>query len=280
MIRKVKMKIKLQNVLLSTVIIAMSSAAYSEDKPESFNPQMLMRENSLQDFNIVFLPIKPIEVDYSWINNINEIHIIDKSAYKYISSDSSEASPNYQSYIKDYPCLQQNTNTCSPHEKSQAYEKYKVDNFINGIIGQSQHNKKPLDKVSAFDWIEEYMNKSGDEYEPKILSAIEDENIKGNALLKEIASHCSEQTPSEDVGEYMKCLLKDTKQNSNVFLNIKTKCLLEASKTAKEDVDFMSNLQSCTNKEMLSPSMLDWIAFQSYRLGAIYYEQNSKKNSR
>lgn len=274
------MKIKLRNVLLSAVITAMSSTAYSKDKPESFNPQMLMREKSLQDFNIVSLPIKPIEVDYSWINNINEIHIIDKSAYKYISSDSSEASPKYQSYIKDYPCLQQNTNTCSPNEKSQAYEKYKTDNFVNGIIGQSQHNKKPLDKVSVFDWIEEYMNESGDEYEPKILSAIENENTKGNALLKEIASHCSEQTPSEDVGEYMKCLLKDTKQNSNVFLNIKTKCLLEASKTAKEDVDFMSNLQSCTNKEMLSPSMLDWIAFQSYRLGAIYYEQNSKKNSR
>lgn len=280
MIRKVEMKIKLQNILLSTVIIAMSSAAYSEDKSESFDPKMLMKENSLQDFNIVSLPIKPIEVDYSGINNINEIHIIDKSAYKYISFDSNKSSSTYPSYIKDYPCLQQNVNTCSPHEKSLAYEKYKADSFINGIIGQSQHNKKPLDKVSAFDWIEEYMNKSGDEYEPKILSAIEDENTKGNALLKEIASHCSEQTPSEDVGEYMKCLLKETKQNSNVFLNIKTKCLLEASKTATEDVDFMSNLQSCTNKEMLSPSMLDWIAFQSYRLGAIYYEQNSKKNSR
>lgn len=269
------MKLKPENILLSAILIGVSTPSYSEYVTPNFDSEMLLRKNIPQDFPVLKLPIKPIELDYSVIKNVKETRKIDVDAYHYISSDNSESLPKYRHYIEESPCLNKNIDICSPNEKGQAYEKYKADNFINGVIGQAQSSNKPLDKISVFDWMEKYMNESGDDYEPKILSAIENENVKGNVLLKEIAAHCVDETPSQDTKEYMKCFIKGANKNSNVFLNIKTNCLVEASKTEQPDVDFMSNLQSCTNRENLSEPMLAWLAFQSYRLGAIYYEQNA-----
>lgn len=269
------MKLKPENILLSAILIGVSTPSYSEYATHHFDSKMLLRENIAQDFPVLKLPIKPIELDYSVMKNVKEARKINADAYHYISSDNSEPIPKYRYYIEESPCLNQNIDTCSLHEKGQAYEKYKADNFINGVIGQAQSGKKSLDKVSVFDWMEKYMNESGDDYEPKILSVIENENIKGNALLKEISAHCVDETPSQDTKEYMTCLIKGANKNSNVFLNIKTKCLVEAARTEHQDGDFMYNLQSCTNRETLSEPMLAWLAFQSYRLGAIYYEQNA-----
>lgn len=273
------MKEKLRNIFMPVVILVMPFYGQSESQPKKFQPQMLFKQVPIEDFTIVKLPIKPIEADYSGVSDIEVIKKINDSAYKYLSFSGEKSESKYLSYVKEYPCLQQDINTCSPHERFQIYDRYKIDSFINGVIGQAKAQKKIFNKVNAFDFLEQNMNVSGDEYEPKILSAIEEENVKGNALLKGIAAHCVENTPSEDVKNYMKCLLEDTKKNDNVFLNIKTKCLIESAETTSDNKDFMSNLQSCTNKETLSAPMLAWIAFQSYRLGAIYYEKNKERVS-
>jgi len=270
------MKIKLFKILIPAIILVIPFYGQSESQSQSqkFQPQMLLKESSIREFSVVPLPIKPIEADYFSVDDVEIINKINNRAYEYLSLSGKNSPPKQLSYVKDYKCLQQDINTCSTHERSEIYDRYKIDNFINGIVSQAKSENKTFNNVSAFKFLENEMNVSGDEYEPKILSAIEEENVRGNALLKGIAAYCVQNTPSENVKDYMKCLLEYTKKNDNVFLNIKTKCLIESAETTSDNKDFMPYLQSCTNKETLSDPMLAWLAFQSYRLGAIYYEKN------
>ncbi len=234
-------------------------------------------KSMVEDYSTTPSPFKPIALNDNLSPAINTMQEIDKNSLQYVDSYLFTTSKQNSEKIineKDIECINTTSDKqgCLSTRGNRLYQNYKMSSFINGIYNQAKVNDVKIDDNALFKNLELNINNSSNDFhQPPLLSLIDDEDIKSNLLLKLVSIKCASN--DKDAKKYMECLLDSSKEyNTNPFFNIKIKCLIQTSERNISENNFGLYLQACINNEMLSDNVVKWIAFQSYRLGAIYFE--------
>lgn len=258
----------MKKLFLTTLISCLSiPLAYAEEQQKSI----------VESFSVTPSPFIPITLNDKISLPDEMLESINRSSFQYVDSYLFATSKQNSDKIvndKDAACISQTSDKkrCLSTRGQRLYQNYKISSFIDGIYSQAKINDIKIDDNALFKNLENNMNTSDEElHQPPLLSLIDEEDVKSNLLLKLVSIKC--MSDDKDPKKYMQCLLDSTKgYNENVFFNVKIKCLVQTSEKNINGENFSLYLQACINNEMLSDNVVKWIAFQSYRLGSVYFE--------
>lgn len=258
----------MKKIILTTLISCLSlQLAYAEEQNKSM----------VENFSVTPSPFKPIALSNNISLSNDVIESINQNSLKYIDSYLFTTSKQNSEKIvndKDIECIVKTSDKkrCLSTRGQRLYQNYKMSSFIDGIYNQAKINDVKIDDNALFKNLENNINTSNEDFhQPPLLSLIDEEDVKSNLLLKLVSIKC--MSNDKDPKKYMQCLIDSTKgYNENVFFNIKIKCLVQTSEKQINSDDFSIYLQACINNEMLSDNVVKWIAFQSHRLGSVYFE--------
>lgn len=258
------MNIKKSFTLLTPFILFISGNAFSS-----------------QDLNVP-MPYKDFKIEN--ILNEKEIKDINNMSEKYINSE------QYLKVKEDSILITKNKNLhlCAKEDEEECFQNRLKDIALNNYqLGSLRYGFEDMAKkegdndsnnVKLFDIVE----KSFDEYEngndnltSRVLSSVTREEMESSKLMMEIGSECKEN--SLDDKQTYECIIENSRNKKNIFLNMKMQCFVEYSSGGYlKNNDIENFMSQCINDKTYGENFEKWSGFQFYKIGAILYKQQFK----